>query len=134
MQEPKNFSEAPGSYHWELFVCVCMCVCVCVCVCVCGNKIFLTTFHLSLLKLFRHTEMVPKRCSPRGRCSAGVLQIFRGASLIGCDSIKLQGSFFEIILLHSYSPIGLLHICRASFLENSSGGLLLNTDNFIYDF
>ena len=49
-------------------------------------------------------------------------------------SIKLQRKFVEIVLLHCCSHVGLVHVCRASFLENTSGGLLLNKDNFIYHF
>ena len=48
-------------------------------------------------------------------------------SLVAVIVIKLQNSLVEIMLLHGCSPWGLLDVCRASFLENTSGGLLLNT-------
>ena len=35
---------------------------------------------------------------------------------------------------HCCSPVYLLDACRASSLGNTSGGLLLNRDDFIYDF
>ena len=72
-------------------------------------------------------------CSPGGECSVDLLRIFGGLSVSGCD-LKLQSGFVDIVLLLCCSPVGLLHACRASFLENTSGGQLLNKDNFIYDF
>ena len=48
--------------------------------------------------------------------------------------IKLQSSIVEIALLCGCSPVGSLCVCRRSFLENTSEGLLLNTHKFIYDF
>ena len=39
-----------------------------------------------------------------------------------------------IALQHSCSPVDLLDVCRASSLGNTSGGLLLNRDDFICDF
>ena len=48
--------------------------------------------------------------------------------------IKLQSNSAELGLLHCCSPVGLLHVCRASSLENTSGRLILNKDNFIYSF
>ena len=68
----------------------------------------------------------------------GVLQMcckFSGAYLcVGVILTKLQSGFVEIALLHCCSPVGLLHVCRASFLQNTSEGLLLNKYNFIYNF
>ena len=37
----------------------------------------------------------------------------------------------KIALLHCCSPLSLLLVCRASFVDNTSGGLLLNKYNFI---
>ena len=71
--------------------------------------------------------------SPRGVLwEQGVLRMLGifGAVIL----IKLQSGFFGIALLHYCSPVGLLHVCGASFLENTSGGLLLNEDNFIHSF
>ena len=45
-------------------------------------------------------------------------------------SIKKLCNFIEITLRHGYSPVNLLHIFRTPFLKNTSGGLLLNRDNF----
>ena len=43
-----------------------------------------------------------------------------------CDfSLKLQSNFIEIALRYGCSPVNLLHIFRAPFLKNTSGGLLL---------
>ena len=53
---------------------------------------------------------------------------------MGVISITLQSSVVEIALLRGCSPVGVLHVCRVSFLENTSGVLLLNVDNLIYDF
>ena len=61
--------------------------------------------------------------------------IFSGAySCVGVISIKLQNGFVDIVLLHCCSSVGLLHVCNTSFLENTSGRLLLNKDNFITEY
>ena len=60
---------------------------------------------------------------------------FSGAYLcVGVILIKLQSGFVEIALLRCCSPVGLFHIWGESPLENTSEGLLLNGDNFIYNF
>ena len=53
---------------------------------------------------------------------------------MGVISIKLQSGFVGIALLRVFSPVSSRRICTVSFLENTSGGLLLNMDNFIYNF
>ena len=53
---------------------------------------------------------------------------------MGVISIKLQSGFVEIALLRGCLPVGLLRVCGASFLEKTSEGLLVKTDNFTYDF
>ena len=40
-------------------------------------------------------------------------------------SIKFQSNFIEITLRQGCSPVNVLHIFRAHFLENTYGGLLL---------
>ena len=40
-------------------------------------------------------------------------------------SIKFQSNFIEIALRHGCSPVNLLHIFRTTFLNNTSGRLLL---------
>ena len=63
------------------------------------------------------------RCKLSGAClSAGVIVI------------KLQSGFVEIALLNCCSPADLLRVCEIFFLNNTSGGLLLNKDDFTYDF
>ena len=57
---------------------------------------------------------------------------FGGDPCVAVISIKLESSFVEIALLHGFSPVDLLHDFRIIFLEEHSGGLPLNTDNFIY--
>ena len=39
-------------------------------------------------------------------------------------STKLQSNFIEVTLRRACSPVNLLHIFRAPFLKNTSGGLL----------
>ena len=68
----------------------------------------------------------------------GVLRMcckFSGVFLcVGVILIKLQSGFVEIALLRCCSPVGLLHVLGVFFLENTSGRLFLNGDNFIYNF
>ena len=59
---------------------------------------------------------------------------FWGAYLCVGVILSCEAAFVEIVLLHCGSPVGLLHVFRAPFLESTSGGLLLNDDNFIYRF
>ena len=53
---------------------------------------------------------------------------------LGVNLTKLQSGFVEIALMRCCSPVGLLHVWGVSSLENTSGGLLLNGYNFIYNF
>ena len=68
----------------------------------------------------------------------GVLRVcceFAGAYLcVGVILIKLQSDFIEIVLLFCYSLGNLLHVWGAYSFKNTPGGLLLNRDNFIYNF
>ena len=48
-------------------------------------------------------------------------------------SINFQGGF-EITHMHGCFLVGLFLVCEASFLDNTFQGLLLNTDDFIYNF
>ena len=48
--------------------------------------------------------------------------------------LSCEAAFVENALLHCGSPVSLLHVCGTSFLESTSGGLLLKDDNFIYGF
>ena len=84
----------------------------------------------------KKNTLTRKKQSHRGVLpEEGVLRMccrFSGAYLcVDVVLTMLQSDFVEIALLYCCSPVGLLHICRASFLENTSGGLLLNKDNFI---
>ena len=137
MEESESFSKTPGYCHWVLVIFISLFVYLFI---FSVNKFLFTIvktnfYNLSLLKFFWHAEAVPQRCSTGGGCSADVLQIFWGMYLcMGVISIKLQSGFVEIALLHCYSVVGLLCVCRASFLEKTSGGLLLNKNNFTYNF
>ena len=51
-------------------------------------------------------------------------QIYR-TPVLKCDFNKDASNFIEITLRHGCSPVNLLHIFRAPFPKNSSGGLLL---------
>ena len=70
------------------------------------------------------------------------LLLKEGALRVCCEFSQLLrawvwfqwSGFVEITILHCSSPMGLLHVYRASISENTSGGLLLNKDNLIYDF
>ena len=42
-------------------------------------------------------------------------------------SIKLQSNFIEITFRHGCSPVNLLHIFKAPFPKNNSGGLPLES-------
>ena len=65
----------------------------------------------------------------------GVCCGFSGAHpCVGVISIKLQSGFVEMALLRGCLPVGLLRVCGASFLEKTSEGLLVKTDNFTYAF
>ena len=68
----------------------------------------------------------------------GVLRMcceFPGAYLcMGVILIKLESGFVEVALLRCCSPVGLLHVWGASSLETTSGKLLPNGDNFVYNF
>ena len=57
-----------------------------------------------------------------------------GHSCVGLISIKLRSGFVEVELLRGCRSVGLLRVYKASFLEKTPGKLLLNTDNFVYNF
>ena len=44
--------------------------------------------------------------------------------------LKITSNFIEIALRHGVSPVNLLHIFRTPSPKNTSGRLLLKTDNF----
>ena len=91
-------------------------------------------YNLSPLKLFGHKGAVFQRCSPRQRCFAGVMWILRAHPCMSVISIKFQSGVAGVALLHICSLVGSFRICTIFLLENTSGGLLLNIDNFIYNF
>ena len=49
-----------------------------------------------------------------------------------CDFNKVTSDFIEIALRHGCSPVYLLHIYRAPFPKNISGGLLLNLAHDVF--
>ena len=88
--------------------------------------IYYIYYNLSLSKFFWHAEAVPLRYSLRGGCCEfSVAYLYAGVILI-----KFQSGFVEIALLHCFSCVSLLHVCRASFLQSTSGGLLRNKYTF----
>ena len=44
----------------------------------------------------------------------------------------MQNNFIEITLRYGCSPVNLLQIFRTPFPKNTSGGLLLNANQFYY--
>ena len=68
-----------------------------------------------------YMEAVPEKCSAGKRCFVDVLRILGGAPCVGVISMKLKGSFVEIVLLRGHPPVGFLRVCRASFLEKIFG-------------
>ena len=147
MEEAKDFSKAPGSYHWALVIFIYLFIYLFMHFFIYFflylffnvNKFLLTIvnnnfYNLSLLKLFWHTGAVSQRCSPGERCFVGVMWILRGHPCMGVISVKLQSGLVGIALLHVCSPVGSLRIWTVPLLENTSGVLLLNIDNFIYNF
>ena len=59
------------------------------------------------------------------RCSENMQQIYRRTYMRNVISTKMQSNFIEIKLRHGCSPVNLLHIFKTSFLNNTSGGVLL---------
>ena len=49
-----------------------------------------------------------------------------------CDFNKVARNFIEIVLWHGCSPVNLLHIFRTPFPKNTSGGLLLKSNIFVF--
>ena len=45
-----------------------------------------------------------------------------------CDFNKVRPNFIEIALQHGCSPVNFLQIFRTFFCNNTSGGLLLNSE------
>ena len=136
MEESKSFSRAPVYYHWVLFIFIYLFVYLLIfridkSLLTIVNKIF---YNLNLLKLFWDTEAVSQRCSPGGGCSADLLRIFGGVSVRGCDFNKAVNRLYWDGASVLFFPVDVLHVWRASFLENNSGGVLQNKDNFIYNF
>ena len=46
--------------------------------------------------------------------------------MLECGFQKVAKQLFEIVLRYGCSPVNLLHIFGTPFLNNTSGGLLLN--------
>ena len=68
---------------------------------------------------------VPSRCAPRKWCSENMQQIYRTTHIPKCDFNKVA---LQVTLRHGCSPVYLLYIFRTPFRENTTGGLLLQTD------
>ena len=85
-------------------------------------------FYKQVIRQMRYKTVRSSR--PEVFLGKGVLKIF--SKLTGehpwqsAISINLQSNFIEIILQLGCSPVNLLHIFRTSFLEDTSGSLLLS--------
>ena len=139
MEESKSFSKAPWNYHWVFVIIFIYFLFYSFIFNV--NKLILTTvkkknlqFKSDKFKIFDMQKESPRVVLPK----EGNLQMcceYSGSYLCVCVIlIKLQKGFAEFALLHYYSPVSLLHVCRGSSLQNTSGVLLLSKYNFIYDF
>ena len=119
MKESMGFPKALQYYHWVLVIFIYLFVYLFI---FSVNKFILTTvkisfYNLSLLKFFDMQKQVFSRRRLFCRCAA-----------------SFQG---RILLRSRFCIVVLLRICfmfREPFLENTSRKLLLNKDNFIYDF
>ena len=118
MKESRSFSKSRGTCSCHLFVYLSI---------FSVNKCLLRTVNKDFL-WFKSFKVLPEK---------GVLRMCYKLLVdylcVGVISIKLQSGFVVIALLHC-SPVGLLQVSRASFLENTSGRLLLNKYNFIFGF
>ena len=140
MEENKSFSKAPGYYHWVFVIFIDLFVYLFI---FSLNKFLLTTLNKNLLQ-FKSFKIIficrssPQRSSPERRCFADVVGNFRGRTVRRCSFNKVAKRLCldhaRIAPLHCCSPEGLLHVCKASFSESTSLGLLLNKDNFMQDF
>ena len=62
-----------------------------------------------------------------GKCALEICSKFTGECPCGsATSIKLRINFVKTTLWHECSPVNSLHIFRAPFPKNTSGGLLLD--------
>ena len=88
------------------------------------NKFLLTIVNKNFLKIkcFKLFFFMQKQFSGGALTEEGVLWMccrFSGAYLfVGVILTKLRSGFVAIALLHFCSPVSLLHVCGASFLEN----------------
>ena len=90
--------------------------------------------QIIILKLLTCRSSLPEMiCWGNIFCGCAV-HSWRAHLCMGVISLKLQNGFVGIALLRGCSPVGLLGICTAYFLQNTPGGLLLNIDNFMYNF
>ena len=77
---------------------------------------------------FSHRSFNQKQLSRvvlRKKCSENMHQFAGEQACRSVISIKFQSNFIEIALRHGCSPVNLLHIFRTTFLNNTSGRLLL---------
>ena len=98
------------------------------------QQLQIKTFNnLSLLKFFWHAEAAPRRCSPRGRCSADLLQIFGSVSMRRGDINNVAERICWIRTTALLFSSEFASCLQSTFSESISEGLLLNKDHVIYD-
>ena len=93
------------------------------------NMSLLTTVDNNFLKCKSFKTFLTYRSSVPvlPRCASS----FQAHPWSGTMLIKLKSRFVDIVLLHGSYSMSLLYVCVASSSENTSGILLLNTDNSI---
>ena len=137
MEESKIFSKAPGYYHWVLVISIHLFVHLFI---FSVNKFILTGVNKTFLKFKSSKILLTCRSSPpevfsRRKTVLWMCWEYSGTCLcVGVILIKLQSGLVEVALLHCCAPVSWIHFCRASFLSNTSGRLLLSKYNFIYGF
>ena len=98
------------------------------------NEFLLATVNKNFSDSFKIQNQSSRSVLLVGRCSADVPGISGGVSVHGCNFNKVARRLFwdrAAVLVFS---CGFTSCLGLSSLENTSGGLLLNGDNFIYSF
>ena len=128
MEESKSISRAPGYYHWVPVTFFIIIIIIIIVIIVIIITIIILFIYLST---FIHAQSVLQRWMG---CSADVLGISGDVSVHGCDFIKVAKRLCwdrASVLVFS---CGFTSCLGASSVGNTSGGLLLNGYNFIYNF
>ena len=140
MEETKDFSKAPESYHWAFFIFIYLFMYLFIYLFIYSfsvNKVLLTTANNNFLQFNYFKIFLTYRSSPQEMfiwrgvfcvCTADSWGAYPRVSVI---SIKLKS---EIALLRRCSTVGLLCLCGECLFDSTSIGLLLNKRNFLYNF